>query len=126
MVIRALDLKDVNQLRDIHARYYKDKFDFPNFFDKYLSRIAVTNSDGRIITAGGIRPILESVILTDKSFTPAQRKEALLQILEFNKFFNNKNGNTGIHAFIEDDDNWVQVLTKYGFVPIKGTGLILR
>ena len=124
MKIRSLQESDFGQLRDIHARFYKDEFSFPDFIDNYLCSFAVVNHDGQIISASGIRTILESVAITDKRFSVRDRRKALLEILHASTYISSKNGFNQIHAFIQDE-SWLKHLEKYGFIPTKGFPLVL-
>lgn len=125
MKIRAVQESDFEQLREIHKLFYKNEFSFPDFIDNYLCSFAVVNHDGQIISASGIRTILESVALTDKRFSVKDRRAALIEILDASRYISAKNGFNQIHAFIQDS-SWLEHLKKYGFIPTKGSPLVLN
>lgn len=124
MIIRVLEDCDEEELRKIHAQFYSKEFDFPNFRKHYLCVFVVTNDAGDIITAGGIRSILECVTLTDKSFPVRTRAQALLSLLQGCVFVAQNSHYNEIHAFIQEE-----ILTKHwarvGFKPTVGKSLVL-
>lgn len=126
-MIRNLKLEDIKQIREIHERYYKNEFDFPNFFDKFLSVFVVSddNDPSKIIAAGGIRTIAEAVIITDKSSPICDRRDALYHMLAAFLCNSGLNGYDSIHAFIQDP-KWEQHLKRVGFKPTNGNSLILK
>ena len=124
MIIRGLSSNDIGKLKEVHERYYKDKFPFPDFIDNYIGTFTVVDDSNRVITGGGLRVIPEAVIITDKSFSPSQREKALLMVLDVALYLVRKNRFSQLHAFVEDDPNWVHVLKKHGFRDIVGTGLV--
>ena len=123
MEIRVLYPSDIEQLKVIHEKFYKDEFDFPNFYDKFLCAFTVTDNS-HIICSGGVRTITESVIITNKDFDIASKREALYKMLHANMFTVGRCGYNELHAFIQDD-NWLRHLKKIGFRNTKGTSLVL-
>lgn len=106
---------DSAQLYDIWYKYYKDEMSLPDFSKKFLCAFAVTEDDGRIITAGGIRLICEAVLLTDKSLPIRTRRKALLQLIEANKFVAGQCGYNNLNAFVGPGD-WQNQLIRGGCV----------
>ena len=125
MKVRALVPSDVDNLREIHEKFYKNEFEFPNFLHGFLCAFAVTDNEGHIISAGGVRSIAESVIITDKSRTPKEKRLALYNVLDASEFITKHAGYDELHAFIQDE-NWYRHLTKIGFCPTKGKSLVLE
>jgi hypothetical protein len=123
MNIRNLDIKDTLVLRDIHEKYYDD-FKFPDFLHGFINAFTI-EEDGKIITGGGVRLIPESILITDKFQTRRSRREALLLALHASILSCQKQGFNQLHAFIQNDPNWIEILKKYNFKPINGTGLVL-
>lgn len=126
MIIRTFDKSDVDELKVIHERYYQDKFPFPDFFNHFVGRFSVVDDTDRIISAGGVRLLLESVIITDKAYSLKQRRNALLMILQASLFCMGRNKFDQLHAFIQDDEVWVKALKHYGFQDINGKGLVIN
>lgn len=124
MNIRALEPDDLQQLEQIHARFYKDEFELPDFFGKFLCAFVI-EEDGTIITAGGVRPIAEAIIVTNKDIDIEARRNALYKILEASMFTCGRTGFDQLHAFIQDD-NWKKHLLKIGFKSCKGDAIYLN
>lgn len=118
MIIRSLQSNDLEKLKDIHEKFFKDDFPLPDF-TKFICAFVVTDTNDRVISGGGIRTICESVIVTDKDFSARDRKQALLEMLQSSIYFANKSGFDQIHAFVTDD-KWYEKLKKYGFNDCKG------
>jgi len=127
MIVRNYLPKDADAVREIHERYYKDEFtDSVLELPHYIHRFLIENSKGKIITAGGVRLMAEAVAITDKAFSPRERREALLLFLETSKWMTGRQGYEHLHAFVMDDGNWEAILNKYGFTPCKGKPLYLQ
>lgn len=124
MDIRNLAIEDIAKLRHIHSQYFMDEFQFPDFMHGYLQAFAIVNDDNEIVTAGGVRPLMECVLVTDLNKTPRERKQALLLALKASIHSCELLGKNTLHAFVQDE-LWVQHLEKYGFKPTKGKSLVL-
>jgi len=123
MEIRVLYPSDIEQLKAIHERFYKNEFDFPDFYDKFLCAFTVLENE-HIICSGGVRTIAESVIITNKEFDIASKREALYKMLEASLFTIGKCNYNELHAFIQDE-KWLRHLLKVGFKSTKGDSLVL-
>jgi hypothetical protein len=121
MIIRSLVGGDLEKLRQIHEKYFKEEFDFPDFATNFIGTFAILNN-GKIITAGGVRTIAESVLITDLGIPVNQRSEALYKALDLSKYFCKINNYDQLHAFVQGD-NWVRRLEKEKFHPCKGMAL---
>lgn len=124
MKLRAMTTADIDELREIHKRYFLKEFEFPSFFDGYLSSYVVTDDFGGIIAGGGVRPIAEAVVVTNKAFFPRKRREALLQVMQASMFIANIREFKQLHAFVQDD-KWIEHLQKIGFRKSKGQTLVI-
>lgn len=120
---RSLHPEDVDKLREIHEKFYKDDFTFPDFH-RFVCAFVVTDTNDNIICGGGIRAIAETIIVTDKDFSAKDRKDALLEMLNMSLYCSNKAGFEQIHAFVTDD-KWYEKLTMYGFKDCKGRAIFL-
>lgn len=123
MIVRPIESIDESELKQIHEKFYKNDFIYPDWNKHYLASLAITTDDGKIVTAGGVRHILECITLTDKSFSPRIRREALSLMLQSSLFIAEKSNHNQLHVFVEGD-NWIKVLNRYGFEPAKGTVLV--
>lgn len=124
MIIRTLQATDLDELRKIHQKHFAEEFSFPDFYNKFIGCFLVED-DGRIISAGGIRTIVEAVVITDKDVMIHQRYKALEKLniaFNFGALFH---GYDSFHAFIQDRE-WKNHLLTKGFTPIKGDGLFME
>ena len=124
-MIRCYHPNDFNEVAQIHEKYYAEEFSLPNFFDRFLCSFTIVE-DGEIISAGGVRAIAESVIVTDKSKNIKVRRKALYDMLDAQMFVTKKYGYDQLHASIINDPQWQRHLIKVGFKPIKGNMLVLE
>lgn len=124
MILRAMMPRDLEPVRTIHEKYYGTEFPLPDFVTNYLCAFVVMDENDSIISAGGVRTLLESVLLTDKSFAPEVRKEALLDILVASIHVAKKGKFEGIHAFVQDK-KWAARLRRTGFKDTVGQALYL-
>lgn len=116
--------RDLPAVRAIHDKFYGSEFPLPDFVTNYLCAFVVLD-DERIIVAGGVRTLLESVLITDKSYAPEIRKEALLDILAASIYCAKRNNFDGIHAFVIRDEKWASRLERFGFKTPVGKPLVL-
>lgn len=124
MTIDRLTLEDIGRLRVIHEKYYNEEFSFPDFTNKFISHFVVSDDSGDIICGGGVRTILESLIITDKSFSVRDRREALYKVLQASLFAVSRCDYNELHAFIQDEV-WLRHLKNVGFKETKGKSLVL-
>jgi len=123
-MIREIQVGDLEQLKWIHAKYYKDQFEFPDFLEHFLCVFTVTDNSGSIITTGGVRTVIESIAITDQSRSVRVRRRALYELLAASQYVISKSGYEHLHAFIQDE-KWYNHLLKIGFVPTKGKALVI-
>lgn len=124
MEIRQYQDTDFAELQRIHARYYKEEFSLEDFFDKLMDLFVIEDMvDKTIVCAGGIRPILESVAITNKEHSVRKRRCALSMLLELSTHATTKHKFDQLHVFIQDD-KWVEHLKKYGFRPTVGLPMV--
>lgn len=125
MNIRQINPSDVNKIRKIYNEYFNEEFEFPDFLSGYLSSFVVTSDEDKIIIAGGVRTIAESVIITDKSCPITPRREALQEILTVSAFTASFHEYKQLHAFIQDE-NWLRHLKRVGFKETVGKSIVLN
>lgn len=124
MNIRPFQGSDVNQLKKIHEMYYKNEFSLDDFCQKFVD-FFVIEDDGIIVSAGGVRTIAESVIVTNKAISNRIKRAALYQMLEAQLFSCKNNNFKQLHAFIQDE-KWKQhLITKAGFKECKGDAIFI-
>ena len=123
MIIRRVTIQDIDRIKEIHAKFYEDEFTFEDFAYRLIDAwVAVDDTD--IITIGGLRPIAEAVMLTNKDYTKRSKHKIMLDMLGVMKAISHRAGFNGMHAFIQDD-TWKKRLLKEGFRKTKGDCLII-
>ena len=123
MNFRNLTPRDINPIKEIHEKYYKDEFSLEDFFHN-INYPIIIEEDNQIILAAGMRPIIESVAITNKDLSVRQRREALLLALRWMIVKTKESNEHGLHCFVQDEP-WINILKKYGFRPTKGQSLVL-
>lgn len=114
MKIRAFASSDLEKLKEIWEKFYKNEFEFPQFHDNYITVFIVTDDDDNIITGGGLRYTVEATFLTDKDASVRDRRAALYNILESCEYITQKSGFHKLHV-ITDEEGWKKHLMKVGF-----------
>lgn len=123
-MIRELRSRDLIKLKEIHGKYYEKEFKFPDFRDHFICAYVVED-EGRIITAGGVRTIVECIAITDKDISVRDRIHGLGYILNASKYFSEQSNYHEIHAFVQDE-GWKRQLLKKGFTKTRGQSLVLE
>jgi hypothetical protein len=123
-MIRPFHYDDLAELQRIHAKFYKDEFELPDFVKHYLCAFSVTDTSGDIICTGGVRTIVESIAVTNKDFSVRDRYLALTDLFGGLQYVTKRFGYDEIHSFIQDE-KWLNQLKKYGFRDTKGRALVL-
>ena len=123
MIIRNFQDSDLEQLKIIHERYYKEEFSLGEFQQNFLGLFSAIEND-KLICVGGVRTIAESIMVTDKSFSVRQRRDVLLKMLQTQSFITGRSGYNQLHAFVQNE-SWENQLISYGFKPCKGNALFI-
>lgn len=124
MIVRSFDPSDNEKLKKIHALFYSEEFEFPNFLKNFLCAFVVEDDNGNIITAGGVRNIPELILITDKSKSVRDRKLGLLEALQISNYVCKHWKHKHIHVFVQED-NWLKRLLRSGFRKPKGQPVII-
>lgn len=124
MNVRDLKPSDLQKVVEIHQKHYKEEFSIGDFLHN-INHPIIIEEDDQIILAAGMRPIVESVAITNKDTSPRLRREALLLALRWMVIKAREAGQPALHCFIQGD-SWVEQLKKYGFKPTKGESLIMK
>lgn len=124
MKIRALTPEDMPYLDALHEKSFSKQFDKTDFLTGFLGAFVITDDDGKIVMGGGVRPIAETVIVTDVEANPHLLGDALLEALKYSKFAAMYNKIELLHAFVKDP-NYARHLVKHGFLPRQSTAYFL-
>ena len=123
MEIRSYAPTDLEELKRIHEKHFKNEFDLPNFLRNYHCAFTVENK-GHIVTIGGVRPIAEAVTVTDKALPTREKSNALYEILEASIFIAQQHNYDQLHCFIQNMQYYHQLQRK-GFRQTKGFALVM-
>lgn len=123
MRIRHLQPEDLGEVKKIHEKHFSREFDLPDF-SRFLAAFTISDPEDRIVTVGGIRPILECVAITDKELTPVVRRSAYFNILNACLYMADRSGYEQIHVFAQGN-RWIEALKKVGFRDTQGTSLVM-
>jgi len=125
MNIRALTKDDIEELNQLHDRFFDGEFERPDFTKGYLGAFIIEDNDGKVVMGGGVRPIAETILVTDKSRNPHLLGDALLEALRYALFTSSRFNIDELIAFVKDD-NYAKHLIKHGFVRRIGTALMME
>lgn len=124
MKTRAMNENDVMFLRDIHRRYYANEFSFPNFLKNWVGCFVITDDEDRILIGGGVKPLAESVIITNKDMNVRLLGRALIETAKVSEYLCENAKIEQLHAFVQDAQ-YKSHLLRHGFEPTKGDSLVL-
>lgn len=120
MKIRALTPEDMPKLDELHEKFFGHQFSKTDFLKGFLGAFVITDDDGNIVMGGGVRPIAETIIVTDVEANPHLLGDALLEALKYSKFAAMYNNIQLVHAFVKDPV-YAKHLVKHGFLPRQST-----
>lgn len=126
MDINYIESTDADQIYNIYLNHFSD-MEYVDFYKKFHCVFKVTNDDlnNRIIAVGGIRPVAEAVVLTNKDYPTKIKMEALYKMFHGINYIAQKLEYEQIHAFAFDDE-WISHLTKrMGFKLLKESKLLV-
>lgn len=122
-MVRSITKRDIDKIGIIHSKFYNDEFPLSDL-NRFMTSFVVTDDNDDVICAGGIRTIVEAIIVTDKDVEVNKRREALLKMLEVAKKTTKTAGYDQIHAFVQDY-HWLQHLIDHGFRQTVGESLVI-
>jgi hypothetical protein len=112
-IIRLMNEDDVDKLREIHEKYYKESFSFPIDNRILLDKYVVVDDNGEIIIFGTLQIQAELIAISDLSRSIKERLEAYHKMFQAILFTAGKN-NLTIQASANNED-WERHLKKVGF-----------
>ncbi len=123
MKLRAVFNRDHDRIIEIHNQYENECpiSDLSNLACSF----AIADENDKIITAGGIRSIMEAVIVTDKDVEIEQRRVALINMMHALKTTTKQAGYHELHAFIQDE-KWLRHLIQHGFRNTVGRSIVIN
>ena len=129
MIIRPIGWSDKADIDRIYDRFYRNN-EYPPFWEqsdagKFQCSFAVTQRNGQLVVAGGVKLIPEVIFLTDKDLSPRVRLEALLQALGSSTMIAQGMKYRQLHAFVNNDEQYVKHMKKFGFKKLEADLLML-
>ena len=121
-MVRNIQEEDLHTIYRVWVKHFKSQFEFPDFMKEFLVSFTV-ECNGNIIAVGGVKPILESIIIMDKDFSPRARRKALYEILDTSEFIGRRHGFNQLHAFIQEE-KYLETLLRRGFELTKGKAVV--
>ena len=123
MDIRFLGTEDWPQIKALYNNHFSE-MDFPDFYNTFLCSYVV-HEGNKIIAAGGLKPLVEAVIISDKSLPVRVRREALLKMKEALVYSTQKIRHKQLYAFTYDDEYAKHLTERMGFKQIKESKLLV-
>lgn len=99
------------------------EFSLEEFFDHLYLGLTAVDVTGEIIAVGGVKLILEEVLVQNQDLDIRDRREAGLKLHQALLNFAKLEGYPGVHAFIQDK-NWMRHLLRMGFRETVGKSII--
>jgi len=122
MVSRSLKSSDLNKVEELHKKYY-NQFNLPTFEDFYNAFII--EDDKGIIMAGGVEPVAEAVLVTNKERSRTTIGRALVEAQQIALFTCDRFRIKQLLAFI-DDEQYKKHLIQHGFSESPNKMLYMR
>lgn len=120
MIVRSLEIKDIPVIAELHQTYYKE-LELPDFTKGLCSFVI---GDNEPVCIGMVKTYAEAIILTDKSKSLRQKREALYQVLDIGAYVAKQHGYQQLHA-VTLDEHYAEILLKRGFDRVRGHNLVI-
>jgi hypothetical protein len=126
MIIREPKPEDKEEIDSIYNAFF-DHLEYPDFFNRdiFPCPFVVTDDEGKIILAGGVKQIAEVVVLSDQDLGKRTRFDALLQALGSTIFIAQGMKHHQIYVFVQGNEKYVKTLQKFDFKPLDAKVLVL-
>lgn len=115
MKTRALQLEDIEEIRKLHENFYAD-LEFPDFLNNFLCSFAITDDENDIIVAGGVQPIGEIILVTNKDKNRIKIGKALREAQRISLYLGSRFNLEELVAFVKDTE-YASHLVRHGFYP---------
>ena len=112
---REMKPEDIYEIRELHKRFYPE-LEFPDFLNKFLFSFIITDDDNGIIMGGGLQPIAEIVLVTNKDMDRIRIGRALIEAQNISLYVGKKFNLDELVAFVNNEE-YARHLVKHGFYP---------
>lgn len=123
MDIRYLEPSDLEQIGSIYNRHFSD-MEYPDFVNDFAVTF-VAHENEKIIAVGGLKPMVEAIVLTDLDESVRTKRDALLKIFDGVTYAAAKLKYKEIHAFAYDMEYAKHLIKRMGFRPISKSKLLV-
>ena len=118
--IRALTSEDLSEVQELHEKFFSN-LEFPDFYNM-LNAFIIEDENEEIILAGGVQPIGEAVLVTNKDKNRTKIGRALVEAQRCAMYTCGLFNIRELHAFVQDT-KYANHLIQHGFEERKATVL---
>jgi hypothetical protein len=122
MNIRRIEKGDLEDLYFIHEAYHN--FPFPDLSNPLYAVQRIIEDDGKIIMAGIVKLTTEGIFIVNKERNPLTITRAIKMMLEQLTKDCEKIGLNETHVFVENDDNFINIMRKLKFQDTTGHSMV--
>lgn len=109
---RTVSQSDIAFLRALHEKYYSE-FEMIDF-TKLLNGFVIETDKDEFVMAGGVKPLAETLLITDKEMPMTTIGRALIEAQMVSMYTCNKFKIEDLVAYV-NDENYAKHLMKHGF-----------
>lgn len=122
---RPLVSDDLDEIRQLHEKHFEPYFGLPDF-TRMLCAFIITDENDKTIMAGGVQPIGEILLVTDKKHpSKTELGRALVEAQNISRYVCEKTNIDQMAAFVQDEQ-YARHLIKHGFYPRVGQALAMK
>ena len=129
MIISPVSWLDKPEIDRIYQNWYPNN-EYPPFWEKcdsnrFQCSFTVKKENQEIVVVGGVKLIAEVVFLTNKDLPVRTRFDGLLQALGSSIVIAQGMKYGQLHAFVNNDEQYVKHMKKFGFKNLEAEILML-
>ena len=127
MITYPLRESDLDQLKEIHEKYYREEFRFPDFYRNFLSTFKLVDKSGNLLLAGGVKTFAELILITnlDESISRTDRVISQVTAMQLGTHSAFSAGHDLLYCSAIPNTKWEQQLIDVGFKPSSGNMLYI-
>jgi hypothetical protein len=122
MIIKKIEQSDLPELLEIHKEFHN--FPFPDLNNPLYILQNVVKDDKGIIMAGFSKITSEGIFVINKSLNPITITKAIKMVEEDMAKKSIDVGFEDMHVFADNDDHFINILCKLGFVRCTGFPMV--